>query len=341
MAVVLGARGKLAVYLDQQRCHGHSRLFPELQILTQVSQVSIAIPTFNRGEILLSTLAKLQELEQQPREILIIDQTLEHPREVQCSLESLSAEGKIRYIRLAQPSIPHAMNEALLRAFGQLVLYLDDDIVPIKGLVEHHERAHAKHPELWATAGQVIQPWQKPMPLTAPRGYAGLAKDYDFPFHSTLDSVVENVMAGNLCVKRERALSIGGFDENFIGPAYRFETDFARRILLANGKIRFIASAGIYHLRAESGGTRANGNHLTSASPVHGFGDYYYAFKHGASAEAWIYSVKRAFREVRTKFHLTHPWWVPVKLFGEIRAFGLAKRRIKEGQRLLSPERLN
>ncbi len=36
--------------------------------------------------------------------------------------------------------------------------------------------------------------------------------------------------------------------------------------------------------------------------------------------EAWKYSVSRVFREVRTRFHLTHPWWIPVKLVGEARA---------------------
>jgi hypothetical protein len=24
---------------------------------------------------------------------------------------------------------------------------------------------------------------------------------------------------------------------------------------------------------------------------------------------------------VRTKFHLTHPWWIPIKLISEARAF--------------------
>jgi len=136
-------------------------------------------------------------------------------------------------------------------------------------------------------------------------------------------------------VNRERALSIGGFDERFIGAAYRFETDFARRVKKAGGKIRFIGSAGINHLRAESGGTRSEGNHMTSASPEHGFGDYYYAFKYGRMHEAWGYSVKRMLREVRTKFHLTHPWWIPVKLVGEIRALLMARRVIKQGPKLL------
>jgi GT2 family glycosyltransferase len=221
---------------------------------------------------------------------------------------------------LPEPSIPKSMNVGLRAAMQPLVLFLDDDIVPSDALIESHKRAHAANPSLWATVGQVIQPWQQPKDLKAPRKCVGLKTDFDFPFNSTVDQYVSNVMAGNLCVHRQRALSIGGFDENFQGSAYRFETEFARRIATAGGSIQFLGSAGIQHLRVPSGGTRKDGSHLTSASPLHGIGDHYYAFLHGGPVEKWMYSVRRAFREVYTKFHLTHPWWIPVKMIGELRA---------------------
>ena len=124
---------------------------------------------------------------------------------------------------------------------------------------------------------------------------------------------------------------MGGFDQNFQGAAYRFETEFARRIAKAGGKIRFLGTAGIDHLRVPSGGTRSRGNHLASASPRHGVGDHYYALLHAKSIEANWYCLRRMFREVRTKFHATHPWWIPVKLVGELRAYLLARRLIRRG----------
>ena len=131
-------------------------------------------------------------------------------------------------------------------------------------------------------------------------------------------------------------MAIGGFDENYIGSAYRFETDFAKRVIEAGGQIRFVASAGIDHLRVTSGGTRKKGGHMASASPLHGLGDYYYAFRHGTPSEAWFYSIRRLFREVRTKFHLTHPWWIPVKMLGEARAIIMANRVLKQGPKLIN-----
>lgn len=284
------------------------------------SNASIVIPTYGREHTLLNTLDWLLSLPTRAAELLVVDQTAEHEATTADALEQLQAEGRIDWMPLSVPSITRSMNIGLRRAATDYVLFLDDDIEPFDGLIAGHLEAHRKHPELWATVGQVIQPWQQPEAIEAPRQLTGLRADDDFPFYSTIDQPVQNVMAGNLCVHRERALSIGGFDENFQGSAYRFETEFARRIQKAGGRIQFVGSAGIKHLRVSSGGTRSKGSHLTSASPRHGIGDHYYAFLHGRPIEAWQYSIRRVFREVCTKFHATHPWWIPMKLVGELRA---------------------
>lgn len=292
--------------------------------------VSIVIPTLGRDAVLVSTIQSLLDLGTGPAEILIVDQTPQHDPTTTEQLTRWHSAGHIRWIQLAKPSITCSMNHGLRTATSPLILFLDDDIQPRGELVARHAEAHQAMPELWATVGQVIQPWQQPEDLDAPRLLTELRRDEDFPFHSTRDMEVHNVMAGNLCVHRQRALSLGGFDENFQGAAYRFETDFARRIGAAGGTIRFLGRAGIDHLRVEKGGTRVAGNHLTSASPRHGVGDHYYAMTHATSAgQATAYCVRRIFREVRTKFHLTHPWWIPVKLVGEVRAYLAARRLLK------------
>ncbi len=295
--------------------------------------LTIAIPTYGRDGVLTNTVESLLGLRSRADEILVVDQTPKHDEPTTRMLSRWHSRGSIRWLRLERPSITRSMNVALREAASKWVLFLDDDILPRGELVARHASAHADDESLWATVGQVIQPWQQPEDLQAPRAMTGLRRDEDFPFHSTRDMEVENVMAGNLCVNRERALSIGGFDENFTGAAFRFETEFARRIIDAGGKIRFLGDAGIDHLRAERGGTRRHGSHLTSADPAHGVGDHYYALLHAdSSAEARCYCTRRIFREVRTKFHLTHPWWIPVKLVGEVRAH-LAARRLVAAKR--------
>src|SRR5437868_3122650 len=81
----------------------------------------------------------------------------------------------------------------------------------------------------------------------------GLGACLDFPFNSAIPAQVANVMAGNLSVRREMALAVGGFDENFVGVAYRFETEFCRRLLRAGGRVLFQPAASIHHLRTPTG----------------------------------------------------------------------------------------
>jgi len=296
------------------------------------SEISVAIPTFQREGVLVATVEAV--LAQGPREILVVDQSPRHDPETERTLESWSSRGTIRWMRLRRPSITRAMNTALSNASALVVLFLDDDIEPDRGLLASHAESHGDD-DVWAVAGQVLQPGE--MPASQPADLTeDLGASLRFRFNSTSPAWIRNGMAGNLSVRRDRALAIGGFDENFVGVAYRFETEFCRRLCDAGGKILFQPRASIRHLRYASGGTRAFGNHLTSPSPAHGVGDYYFALRRGVSLEVLRYAVRRPFREVLTRFHLSHPWWIPVKTVGEMTAFLWAMALSIKGPRYAS-----
>lgn len=321
-------------------CHG---------VTAMKTLVSVVIPTYGRGEVLCDTIRALLALDTRAEEILVVDQTPHHD---EATLSFLSRErdgGSIRWVRLTQPSITGAMNRGVLEARGDIVLFLDDDIVPHRDVITAHRKVYETHHDVWAVAGRVLQPEDQNRECVAlAEGKAShqgshcadrnsLTTDCDFSFSGNSAGPVANVMAGNLSVRRERFLEIGGFDENFGPPvAYRFETEFAKRMINAGGLIWFEPAASINHRRAPSGGTRSKGSHLSSASPIHGVGDYYYALRQGKGLERVHYMLRRPFREVRTKFHLRHPWYIPVKFIGEIRAIALAVRLCRRKPGLLS-----
>jgi GT2 family glycosyltransferase len=303
------------------------------------ADVAIAIPTYGRDEVLIDTLRSCLEQSEPAGELIVLDQTPQHTPDAERILAEWHADGTIRWERLKRASQPAAMNRALEITSKPLVLFLDDDIIAAPGFVAAHAAAHIRE-DLWIVVGQIIQPWQQPSDVVPPPSSPGALKaDLDFPFHSTRPQALQNVMSGHMSVRTDRAREIGGFDENFYGAAYRFDTEFGRRATRCGGLIQFEPRASIRHLRAERGGTRIQGNHLASASPTHGVGDYYFALLHGCRADVAWYCSRRMVREVCTKFHLKHPWYIPVKLIGEIRAFAWACQLIRRGPALLGTDR--
>lgn len=285
--------------------------------------LTIAIPTYARGAMLCDTIEHLLSLEPRADEILIVDQTASHPPAVQERLERWERTGTIRRIVLDAPSIPRAMNTALRESRSPRVLFLDDDVIPSRRLVAEHERA-LEETGAWAVVGQVLQPGEEPRHFDETTLRRGVLRDLEFRFSHDAPADVRNVMAGNLSVERDKALAIGGFDERFTAVAYRFETDFALRLVAAGGRIRYEPAASIRHLQLASGGVRAWGDHRTSASPAHSYGDYLFARRHVPAFTRYV--LTRLRKNVLTRFHLTHPWAIPAKITGELRGLWRALR---------------
>ena len=301
--------------------------------------ISVVIPTYQREKVLIETLEYLLHYAKKTPEFLeliLVDQTRQHEPETQKFLSEWKDQGAIKWFRLNQPHLTRSMNLGLLKARGDVVLFIDDDIIPNSNLLSEHLDAYRNKSDLWAVVGQISQPGEEPEDLPFIPSGNKLTRYLNFPFRRKEGTYIENAMAGNLSVKRNKALAIGGFDENFTPPvASRFETEFAKRLVSKGGKIWFEPKASIHHLQAKSGGTRAKGSHLNSISPRYGVGDCYYALRQGHFWESMWYILKRPFREVRTKYHLKHPWWIPVKFIGELRAIIRAIYLYRNGPKLI------
>src|SRR6185437_13629750 len=95
--------------------------------------LTVAIPTFNRGKVLVETLRHLLAQEPPPDEILVLDQTPQHAEGIQKLLSTWQSAGAIRRLLLREPSVTKAMNRGLIAATCDHILFLDDDIVPEPG----------------------------------------------------------------------------------------------------------------------------------------------------------------------------------------------------------------
>lgn len=296
--------------------------------------LSVVIPTFNRGQVLLDTIALLQQQTMLPEEIIIVDQTKYAEGDaIYACLVSLHKQNVIRYIQRDEASIPKAMNHGLINASTDYVVFLDDDINILPVFIEQHKQVLASS-GAYAHVGQVLQPGETPQILSKSyQAGKGLCRDHGFLFSSKHDANVHNCMAGNLCVDRERAINAGGFDENFIGAAYRFETEFCRRMIRHYNKPFFFSPKPVlYHLQCATGGTRNTDHYLVSSSPHHSVGDYYYAMCEGRNwYEMFTYCLKRFFSSIKARFYVRQPWYIPVRFYAELRGFLLARKLHKKG----------
>lgn len=309
-----------------------SRLPGRIALISS-SDVTVVIPTYGRESVLVDSIRALTSMKMKAVEILLIDQTPDHEPATWQALNGWIASGEVRRITFAPPSIPHAMNQGLLEATTKYVLYLDDDIIPDGNLISALvSTLNDFAPPPNCVAGQVIQPDE-----TVIR-FEQWNKKW-FPFNSDKRQFIDEVMAGNLCVNRSYALELGGFDENFRGSAYRFESDFARRVVRNGGRILFEPSASVRHLRAARGGTRAKGDHLTTWRPHHSVGKYYYAFR-GGLLESLKALLVQPWRAIRTKHHLKAPWWIPVSLLAELLGIIWAFALFLKGPQLLGEDKV-
>jgi glycosyltransferase involved in cell wall biosynthesis len=262
--------------------------------------LSVAIPTYRRESVLLDTLEYLLHLNPRAAEILVIDQTEQHEHATETYLKESALAGRIRWLRLDRPSITHAMNCALVEASQEIVLFIDDDIRPDSGLLTAHFAAHQMYPDT-LIAGRVIQPWQENQNFTIA---------HDFHFATLKPMWIEEFMGGNFSVDRHVALRLGGFDENFVRVAYRFEAEFAHRYVFSGRRIFFEPGACLHHLKTGKGGTRSFGDHLTTFKPDHAVGAYYYFLRTWMGWRSVKSFVARPLRAVATRHHLRHPWWI-------------------------------
>lgn len=295
-----------------------------MSAVPEESGVSVVIVTYGRDRVLVDTVRRVLAEDPPPSELLVVDQTPRHAEEVERALEEMAAAGAIRWLRLPRPSIPAAMNLGLRQARSEIVLFLDDDVIPAPGLVAAHREAQRSGAAV--VAGQVLQPGEEPV--------AGTLSP--FRFFAAERSWVTEAVGANFSIRRDLALRIGGIDENFVRAAYGYEAELCARAIAAGARVLFEPAASVRHLRAPAGGTRSYGSHLRTIRPGHSVGAFYRILRTSPPAAAPAKIAGRLARSIRTRHHLRRPWWIPVTLIAETLglcwAIGLAAR----GPRLLT-----
>ena len=178
-----------------------------------VPKLSIVIPTFNRASTLACTIDHIesQTVPCEDYEVIVVDNA--STDDTRAVLEAKSQKHfNLKFQFQPKPGAAATRNAGLRPALGNIVLFIDNDIVAEPDLVEKHLDYHAQSPRA-AVIGTVITPWNDSVdPFLRYLRHRGIYNPYtiasgpiDFSYYHT----------GNVSTPRSLLLEAGGFNEDF------------------------------------------------------------------------------------------------------------------------------
>src|SRR5207237_833267 len=147
-----------------------------------------------------------------------------------------------------------ARNLGIQAARGEIIIFLDDDVIPEPGLIDGHLLPY-DDPTIGGVAGRIIDQGKAPRAHVDPRALDPEDGWRYTHFDHTTRMEVAHAPTCNVSFRRSVLLQIGGFDPGF-RLALREDSDLCFRVRQAGYRIVFEPSAALVHLSAPAGGTR-------------------------------------------------------------------------------------
>ena len=208
--------------------------------------LSVVIATYNRCNDLEDCLCSLLQMNEQPMEIIVIDSS---------SMDNTSGLAKkypIQYISIPERNRQRARNIGLSRSKGEIVAFIDDDVVVDKNWSTEILIPY-KDANVGGVGGRVI-PFGKPASyykkikgweIGQIRADGLILGNFDIPL--PIFTKVDHLIGCNMSFRRDPFLGIGGFDENFIGNSFRDDTDASLRMRRVGYRLVYQPRALIWH----------------------------------------------------------------------------------------------
>lgn len=214
--------------------------------------VSVVICTYNRAQSLHRTLESLAAMSLPPDfswELVVVDNnsTDQTPKVVADFAAAHAFD--VRYVFEKNQGLSHARNRGIVEATGDILAFVDDDIVVTSNWLASIARGFS---DLNADCigGKILPLWEGPVPTWLTQdlyGYLGLLDHGDAPIRMT----TPDLWGANYAVRRSLFSKYGQFnvtlgrtpDKLYAGE----ETDFSRRLLQGGAHLWYCAQAVVYH----------------------------------------------------------------------------------------------
>lgn len=282
-------------------------------MVEQSVKVELIIPSYNRLDILQSTLKQIRILYPNLKICLGLQGKMPD-RDFYAQLEN---DPNIRIEKLPVPSTTGTLNHCISTSQADIVLSLDDDATPCFGWLESHVAALVREPDLAYSSGReirstkgcsafsewfrIIAEWLYGIFIRHDKKLNGhivgwitwigiMFANFDQPGTCKINTPRE----GNMGIRRELFLKLGGFNKEFRGNAWGFGADFGLRMAREGKYGRYLGDAIIIHHEVPSGGSR-------EFKKKQWFNDFLYNHRlliNNLGCQAWIGSMPRLIKKL-------------------------------------------
>lgn len=206
-------------------------------------QVTIVIPTYQRGALLARTLRAVAGLEiAVAHEVVVVDDGSDEPH-LALVMDAVAACPAARLIRQENAGPARARNTGYRAGTADLVAFIDDDCAPTPDWLQRLIAPFADADErLGAVGGRVLP---EPPHNWVTRFCA--ATEYS----SGVPPVFVNAATANACFRRSVLDDLGGFDEGFRHPGGD-DPDLSERARAAGYRLEFVPDAIVHHAELET-----------------------------------------------------------------------------------------
>jgi peptidoglycan/xylan/chitin deacetylase (PgdA/CDA1 family)/GT2 family glycosyltransferase len=212
-------------------------------------RISVIIPTYNRRHVLERTLPAVLAQEFSPEEyevIVVMDGSTDGTAEF---LHNLKPSCFFRVLESKHRCAGAARNLGIRAAVGELVLFLDDDIIAPPTLLQQHCKAHAGSDSRVVQGRMIIASDSSPtiirhsLERIADAYYGSISAQMNLRFPQGAASIYVFSYLVNSSMPREPLLRCEGFDEQFLAAE---ELDLGLRLWKSGLTFRYEPDAVVY-----------------------------------------------------------------------------------------------
>jgi GT2 family glycosyltransferase len=217
-------------------------------------RISVILCTYNRCHSLsasLESIAQSRVADANSWEVLVVDNNSKDKTSDVVEEFDQRYPGRFRYVFESQQGKSHALNRGIREAFGEVLAFMDDDVV-VDAVWLQTLSAVLQKPEWFGAGGRILPERNFTLPawLSLKEKYA-LAPLAIFDLGTQAGEMHEPPFGTNMAFRREVFEKIGGFRTD-LGPCPGSEirgedTEFGFRALAAGLRLWYEPSAIVYH----------------------------------------------------------------------------------------------